>query len=76
MSIAKLFTNGSSQAVRLPKPFRFEGLTQVSIEKRGDTVLLRPIQRPSIEQAIVATAKFERFPARQQPKRADKREIL
>ena len=68
MNIAKLFTDGSSQAVRLPKPFRFEGLTQVWIEKRGDVVLLRPIQRPTIEQAIVATGKFERFPARQQPK--------
>ena len=68
MNIARLFTNGSSQAIRLPKPFRFEGLTQVWIEKRGDVVLLRPIQRPTIEQAIVATGKFERFPARQQPK--------
>lgn len=76
MSIAKLFTNGSSQAVRLPKAFRFEGLTQVSIEKRGDTLLLRPIQRPSIERAIAATAKFERFSARQQPKRVDKRDVL
>ena len=68
MNVVKLFTDGSSQAVRLPKPFRFEGLTQVWIEKRGDVVLLRPIQRPTIEQAIVATGKFERFPARQQPK--------
>jgi antitoxin VapB len=76
MTVAKLFTNGSSQAVRLPKQFRFEGMTQVSIEKKGDVVMLRPMQRPSIDQAIKALAKFERFPARNQPRRQDKRETF
>jgi len=38
---AKLFKNGSSQAVRLPKEFRFEG-DEVCIDKIGDTVLLSP----------------------------------
>lgn len=41
MSTAKLFTTGSSQAVRLPKAFRFEG-TEVEIFRRGDEVVLRP----------------------------------
>ena len=41
MQIAKLFANGRSQAVRLPKEFRFEG-EEVFIEKVGDTVVLRP----------------------------------
>jgi antitoxin VapB len=68
MTVAKLFTNGSSQAVRLPKQFRFEGMTHV--------VMLRPMQRPSIDQAIKALAKFERFPARNQPRRQDKRETF
>jgi antitoxin VapB len=36
---AKLFTNGKSQAVRLPKEFRFEG-NDVSIKKLGNIVLL------------------------------------
>jgi antitoxin VapB len=40
---AKLFKNGQSQAVRLPKQFRFEG-TAVSIQKIGDSVVLSPIQ--------------------------------
>lgn len=38
---AKLFTNGRSQAVRLPAEFRFEG-KEVFIEKQGDAVILRP----------------------------------
>ena len=40
---AKLFKNGQSQAVRLPKQFRFEG-TAVSIQKIGESVVLSPIQ--------------------------------
>lgn len=38
---AKLFWNGKSQAVRLPKAFRFEG-TEVAIRKKGDTIILSP----------------------------------
>jgi len=36
---AKLFTTGRSQAVRLPKAFRFEG-KEVFIRKQGDQVIL------------------------------------
>ena len=36
---AKLFTTGRSQAVRLPKAFRFEG-KEVFIHKEGDRVIL------------------------------------
>jgi antitoxin VapB len=41
MDTAKLFTNGRSQAVRLPKEYRFEG-TEVFIKKIGNTVVLIP----------------------------------
>jgi antitoxin VapB len=41
MKTAKIFQHGGSQAVRLPKAFRFEG-TEVLIEKRDDAVILRP----------------------------------
>jgi antitoxin VapB len=41
---AKLFTNGGSQAVRLPKEFRFEG-AEVTIRKDGDAVILEPVKR-------------------------------
>ncbi len=41
---AKLFTHGGSQAVRLPKAFRFEGV-EVSVRKEGDAVILEPLPR-------------------------------
>ncbi|ALV72033.1 MULTISPECIES: antitoxin [Acinetobacter] len=40
MTTAKVFMTGRSQAVRLPKEFRFEG-TEVEIFRRGDDVILR-----------------------------------
>lgn len=45
LKTAKLFQNGQSQAVRLPKEFRFDG-TLVFIKKMGNTVMLIPYQEP------------------------------
>jgi antitoxin VapB len=39
---AKLFKNGQSQAVRLPKEFRFDG-DRVRIKRVGNAVVLEPI---------------------------------
>lgn len=44
MLTAKLFVNGSSQAVRLPKEYRFAG-TEVYAQKIGDTVVLVPKEK-------------------------------
>jgi antitoxin VapB len=41
MQTARIFTNGNSQAVRLPKEFRFED-EEVIIKKVGDMVILFP----------------------------------
>jgi antitoxin VapB len=41
MQTAKLFINGRSQAVRLPKEFQFSG-KDVLIQKVGDAVILVP----------------------------------
>ena len=41
-----LFTNGRSQAVRIPKELRFEG-REVSIRRLGDGVLLMPVKPSS-----------------------------
>jgi antitoxin VapB len=41
MQSAKLFINGRSQAVRLPKEFQFSG-KDVLIQKVGDAVILLP----------------------------------
>lgn len=43
-STAKLFMHGRSQAVRLPKEFRFEG-SEVKVSKVGDKVILEPIKK-------------------------------
>ena len=42
MEIAKLFWTGRSQAVRLPKEFRFEG-DEVRIRRHGASVILDPL---------------------------------
>ena len=45
MMTAKLFENGRSQAVRLPKECRFSG-DEVAINKVGDIVILMPTENP------------------------------
>ncbi len=45
MQSAKIFTNGRSQAVRLPKEFRFSG-NDVFIKKIGKIVVLIPKDDP------------------------------
>ena len=44
METEKLFVNGQSQAVRLPKEYRFSG-SEVYIRKVGDAVMLFPKER-------------------------------
>lgn len=45
MDTAKLFTSGRSQAVRLPKAYRFEG-NEVVVKRFGKGVLLLPKNDP------------------------------
>jgi antitoxin VapB len=44
MKTAKLFKNGQSQAVRLPKEFRMTG-TEVYIKKQGEAIILLPKEK-------------------------------
>jgi antitoxin VapB len=76
MQTAKLFQNGRSQAVRLPKEFRFEGENEVFIERDGERVVLTSKARPSIEKLIAALSKFDAFPNREQPKQQQERELF
>ena len=41
---ASLFSNGGSQAVRLPKAFRFPG-THVFVRREGDAVVLEAVEK-------------------------------
>ena len=44
MKTAKLFKNGQSQAVRLPKEFRMIG-NEVYIKKQGEAIILLPTEK-------------------------------
>jgi len=44
MQTARLFVNGRSQAVRLPKEFQFSG-ESVYVKKLGDAVILVPFDK-------------------------------
>lgn len=48
---AKLFSSGGSQAVRLPKAFRFEGV-EVKITREGDRVVLQSFTPPLSGKAL------------------------
>jgi len=74
---AKLFKNGSSQAVRLPKEFRFEG-EKVFIRREGDEIVLSPYKdrltllKESLEMFTDDVQKLERS----QPTWVEEREPL
>ncbi|HEY5009212.1 MAG TPA: AbrB/MazE/SpoVT family DNA-binding domain-containing protein [Caulobacteraceae bacterium] len=71
---AKVFQHGGSQAVRLPKAFRFEG-TEVTVRRDGDAVILEPIKKkrpPTREEMEAFWAEVDSlggadFPDREQP---------
>jgi virulence-associated protein VagC len=44
VDVAKIFWSGRSQAVRLPKQFRF-GTDQVRVRRHGNSVILEPLRR-------------------------------
>ena len=75
METARLFQSGRSQAVRLPKEFRFTG-TDVGVRHFGNGVLLLPLDNPwdTLEAALSA---FEPgfVPAREQPPQQVRPEI-
>jgi antitoxin VapB len=74
--IAKLFQNGRSQAVRLPREFRFEG-DRVRVRRVAQGVLLEPvIQDPAELFRRLDELNSEPFPSRGKQPRAAKRPAL
>ena len=77
MQTAKLFRNGSSQAVRLPKGCRFEG-EEVIVKKVGDAVMLFPKSYDARALAEILGGLDDEFslareqPAEQQARRFDR----
>lgn len=76
MKTAKLFKNGDSQAVRLPKEFRFDG-SEVFIKRVGSAVVLLPRAR-SWDTLVESLAKFpsDYLEEREQPGAAERREDM
>lgn len=76
MKTAKLFRNGQSQAVRLPKEFRFEG-DAVFIKKSGSAVVLLPLV-DSWDSLIGSLDKFSKdyMAERDQPKRQKREKVF
>lgn len=76
MKKAKLFKNGESQAVRLPKEFRFEG-SEVLIKRVGNAVMLLPVSR-SWDSLVDSLSKFpaDYMEHRDQPAEPDSRDRI
>jgi antitoxin VapB len=72
MDTAKLFQTGRSQAVRLPKAFRFEG-NEVYIKRVGNGVLLTPKANPW-QSLLESLNEFEGEIERNQPEKPDERD--
>jgi len=75
MKMARLFRNGQSQAVRLPKEFRFEG-DFVYVKKSGNAVILLPAKGIWVS-LVESLDKFsDDFMAERNQPEAQKREAL
>ena len=78
--LAKVFKSGNSQAVRLPKAFRFD-VAQVEVTQEGDAVILRPHvegREPwsSLRAALARGVSEDFFGAgREQPEASERRDF-
>ena len=39
-----IFRNNRNQAIRLPRDLEFQGVAELTIERQGDTIILRPVR--------------------------------
>jgi antitoxin VapB len=72
MKTAKVFKQGNSQAVRLPKEFRVTE-SELPIKKSGDSIVLTPRKATGWKNVRAAIAMFKGPLERQQPRDFDKR---
>jgi antitoxin VapB len=76
ISTAKIFRNGASQAVRLPKEFRFDE-DEVCIKRIGAAVLLFPkAEAWRLMAEAVGKADDDFMSERKQPRRTERRRRL
>ena len=60
MDTAKVFMNGRSQAVRIPKKYRFD-TPEVEIQKKGNKIILSPIDRKKLLEKFLSEPTFPEF---------------
>ena len=65
--VAKIFRNGGSQAVRLPKKYRFGDETEVLICRDGQRVILQPRRRTWSEGFLRLAGSAGSFPYPEDP---------
>lgn len=68
---AKLFKSGGSQAVRLPKEFRFEGEEEVLISRQGNAVILEPLKKRWSQKFLKLAGSAPDFPYPEEPPPAE-----
>jgi len=71
MKTAKVFRHGNSQAVRLPKEFRFDG-DEVLVKRSSGGVLLLP-KKITYEQIMAVVGQFKGKLVRRQPRMQKRR---
>jgi antitoxin VapB len=64
---AKLFKSGGSQAVRLPREFRFEGQEEVLIHREGERIVLEPVRRKWSREFLELAGSAPDFPYPDEP---------
>jgi antitoxin VapB len=68
---AKLFKSGGSQAVRLPREYRFEGQDEVVIHREGEKVILEPMRRQWSREFLDLAGSAPDFPYPEEPPLAE-----
>jgi len=64
---AKLFKSGGSQAVRLPRKYRFEDQEEVAIHREGRRVILEPVKRAWSKKFLELAGSAPDFPYPDEP---------
>ncbi len=68
---AKLFKTGGSQAVRLPRAYRFPGQTEVLIRREGKRVVLEDARRAFSRRFLALAGSAKEFPYPPEPPPAE-----
>ena len=73
--LAKIFKNGRSQAVRLPKEYRFD-TDEVYVEKIGHSLMITPKEKSKWDVMRNALEDFEDFTFEREQPQAQERELF